>query len=177
MNVILQPWQLLLAIVSGWVHGRQQQIIEFQNTQIISLMQIQGKKRILLTDDQRRLLAVKGKALGRKTLRELTTIVTPDTILRWHQQLVAKKWDHSHKRKSVGRPRIRQIIVDLILRFARENTTWGFDRIQGALANVGYYISDTTVKNVLTAHGVEPAPERKHQTTWATFLKAVRYKY
>ena len=172
MNVVLQPWQLLFAILSGWVHRRQQEIIEFQNTEIISLMQSQGKKRVLLTDDQRRLLAVKGKALGRKTLRELTTIVTPDTILRWHQQLVAKKWDHSHKRKSVGRPRIRQIIVDLILRFARENTTWGFDRIQGALANVGYYISDTTVKNVLKAHGVEPAPERKHQTTWATFLKA-----
>ncbi len=97
---------------------------------------------------------------------------TPDTILRWHRELVAKKWDHSEKRKTVGRPRIRQVIVDLILRFATENTTWGYDRIQGALANVGFYISDTTVKNVLKAHGVEPAPERKHQTTWATFLKA-----
>ncbi len=95
----------------------------------------------------------KGKALGRKTLRELTTIVTPDTILRWHRELVAQKWDYSHKRKSVGRPRIRQIIVDLIPRFAAENKTWGYDRIQGALANVGYCVSDTTVKNVLKAHG------------------------
>ncbi len=65
MNEILQPWQLLFAILSGWVQRRQQQIIEFQSSQIISLMQSQGKKRILLTDDQRRLLAVKGKALGR----------------------------------------------------------------------------------------------------------------
>ena len=86
MNDILQPWQLLLAILSGWVHRRQQHIIEFQNSQIISLMQIQGKKRILLTDDQRRLLAVKGKALGRKTLQELTRMVkilsrTPSPIL------------------------------------------------------------------------------------------------
>ncbi|MCH7685308.1 MAG: DDE-type integrase/transposase/recombinase [Planctomycetes bacterium] len=169
----MQPWQLLFTILSGWIHRRQQEIIEFQNTEIISLMQSQGKKRILLTHDQRRLLAVKGKALGRKTLRELTTIVTPDTILRWHRELVAQKWDYSDRRKKKpGRPRIRQIIVDLILRFAKENTTWGYDRIQGALANVGYYISDTTVKNVLKAHGVEPAPERKHQTTWATFLKA-----
>ena len=172
MNTILQPWQLLFAILSGWVHRRQQQIIEFQSSEIISLMQCQGKKRILLTDDQRRLLAVKGKALGLKALRELTTIVTPDTILRWHRELVAKKWDHSEKRKSVGRPRIRQVIVDLILRFARENTTWGYDRIQGALANVGYHISDNTVKNVLKAHGIEPAPERQRQTTWATFLKS-----
>ncbi|QDU92390.1 Integrase core domain protein [Lignipirellula cremea] len=131
-----------------------------------------GKKRISLTDDQRRILAVKGKALGRKTLRELTTIVTPDTILRWHRELVAKKWDHSEKRKSVGRPRIRQVIVDLILRFAQENPSWGYDRIQGALANVGYHISDTTVGNVLKQHGIEPAPDRQRQTTWATFLKA-----
>jgi len=63
MNVVLQPWQLLIAILSGWIHSRQQQIIEFQNDQLISLMKSQGKKRILLTVDQRRLLAVKGKAL------------------------------------------------------------------------------------------------------------------
>lgn len=68
--------------------------------------------------------------------------------------------DHSEKRKSVGRPRIRQVIVDLILRFAKQNSTWGYDRIQGALANVGYYISDSTVGNVLKAHGIEPAPDR-----------------
>ncbi len=135
-------------------------------------MKSQGKKRLLLTDDQRRLLAVKGKALGRKTLRELTTIVTPDTILRWHRELVSQKWDHSHNRNLVGRPRIRQVIVDLILRFAKENPTWGYDRIQGALANVGYHISDTTVGNILKAHGIEPAPDRQRQTTWATFLKA-----
>jgi putative transposase len=55
--------------------------------------------------------------------------MTPDTILRWHRELVAKKWDHSDKRKAVGRPRIRQVIVDSILRFARENPTWGYVRI------------------------------------------------
>ena len=106
------------------------------------------------------------------TLMELTTIVTPDTILRWHRTLVAKKWDHSDQRKSVGRPRIRQVIVDLILRFASENPSWGYDRIQGALANVGYHISDTTVGNVLKQHGIEPAPDRKRQTTWKTFIKS-----
>ena len=172
MNVVLQPWQLLFSILSGWVNHRQQQIIEFQNSQIMALMQIQGKKRILLTDDQRRLLAVKGKVLGRKTLLKLTTVVTPDTLLRWHRQLVAQKWDYSEKCKSGGRPRIRQVIVDLILRFASENPTWGYDRIQGALANVGYHISDATVGNVLKANGIEPAPVRQRQPVWATFLKA-----
>lgn len=130
------------------------------------------QKRILLSDDQRRVLAVKGKALGRKALRELTTIVTPDTILRWHRELVAQKWDYSNKRKSVGRPRLRQVIVDLILRLANESPTWGYDRIQGGLANVGYQISDTTVRNVLKAHGIEPAPERQRTGSWSTFLKA-----
>ena len=172
MNQTLKPWQLLFVALSGLVNQHQRQIIEFQNAEIEALLKKLDKKRVLLTDDQRRLLAVKGKALGRKALRDLTTIVTPDTILRWHRELVTQKWDHSHKRKSVGRPRIRQIIVDLILRFARENRSWGFGRIQGSLANVGYYISETTVKNVLKANGVEPAPDRKHTETWSTFPKS-----
>jgi transposase InsO family protein len=163
---------MVLAALVGWANERQQQIIEFQNDQIQALLKLLGKKRVLLTDDQRRVLAVKGHALGRKALLELSTIVTPDTILRWHRELVAKKWDHSDKRKAVGRPRIRQVIVDSILRFARENPTWGYDRIQGALANVGYHIANSTVANVLKAHGIEPAPDRQRTQSWATFLKA-----
>jgi putative transposase len=96
-----------------------------------------------------------------------------DTILRWHRQLVANKWDYSNRReKKTGRPRIRQIIVDLTLQFARENPTWGYDRIQGALANVGYHISDTTVGNILKQHGIEPAPTRQRTGSWETFLKS-----
>ena len=172
MQFLLQPCHILLAALIGWASQRQQQIIEFQNDQIQALLKLLGKKRVLLTDDQRRVLAVKGHALGRKALRELTTIVTPDTILRWHRELVAKKWDHSDKRKAVGRPRIRQVIVDSILRLARENPTWGYDRIQGALANIGYHIADSTVANVLKAHGIEPAPDRQRSRSWRTFLKA-----
>ena len=173
MSFILQPWHLVIVILSGWVNQRQRQIIEFQNAEIEALLKKLGKKRVLLTDDQRRILAVKGKALGRTALMELTTIVTPDSILRWHRELVAKKWDTSDlRKKKLGRPRVRQVIVDLVLRLARENPTWGFDRIQGALANVGYHISDTTVGNILKAHGVEPAPERQRTGSWNTFLKA-----
>jgi len=172
MGSILHPWQFFIVILVGLLNRDQQKIIEFYQTQVETLMKAQEKKRLLLTDDQRRVLAVKGKALGRKALRELTTIVTPDTILRWHRMLVAKKWDCSDKRKRVGRPRIRQVIVDLVLRFARENPTWGFDRIQGALANVGYRISDQTVGNVLKEQGIEPAPDRKRQTTWKAFIKS-----
>jgi len=172
MNFVLQPWQFYVVYLAGWLNREQQEIIDFYRLQVEALLELQGKKRILLTDDQRRLLAVKGKALGRKARRELTTIVTPDTILRWHRKLVAQKWDHSDKRRSVGRPRIRQFIVDSILKFAKENPSWGYDRIQGALANVGYSISDTTVANVLEQHGIEPSDDRKRQTTWKTFIKS-----
>ena len=91
MSFLLQPWHILLAALCAMVNQRQQQIIEFQNAQIETLLKKLGKKRLLLDDDQRRLLAVKAHAIDRKTLLELTTIVTPDTILRWHRELVAKK--------------------------------------------------------------------------------------
>jgi putative transposase len=114
---------------------------------------------------------VKGQVIGWKALRELTTIVTPDTILRWHRKLVAKKFDSSGKRKP-GRPRIRPEIVVAIVRFARENRTWGYDRIQRVLRNLGYHIADSTVAKVLKTHGIEPALDRQRTPSWSTFLKA-----
>ena len=173
MDFVLQPWQLYFVILVGWVQRQQQEVIHYMIAENRVLQEQIGKKRILLNDDQRRRLAVKAKLLGRKRLQEIGTLFTPDTILRWHRTLVARKWDYSNRRSdTAGRPRIRQVIVDLILRFAKDNPSWGYDRIQGALANVGYHISDTTVGNVLRQHGIEPAPDRTSQTTWATFLKA-----
>ena len=102
MSCLLTPWPILLAVLCGIVNHRQQPIIEFQNAQIETLLKKPGKKRLLLDDNQRRLLAVKAHAIGRKALLELTTIFTPDTILRWHRELVEKKFDSSDKRKPVG---------------------------------------------------------------------------
>jgi hypothetical protein len=173
MNFVFQPWQLLVIILAGCINREQQQVIDYLRTENQILREKIGKRRILLNDDQRRRLAVKGKVLGRKLLAQVGTLVTPDTILRWHRLLVAKKWDYSERRKKkLGRPPISQEIQDLVVRLARENPRWGYDRIQGALANLGHKISDATVGNVLKAHGIEPAPFRKRQTTWKTFLKA-----
>jgi putative transposase len=172
MNFVLQPWQLLMSIFAGWINNDQQDQLEYQRTLIQVLREKLGPKRILLNDDQRRRLAVKGKALGRKLLDEICTVFTPDTILRWHRELVAQKWDHSDKRRAVGRPPTSQDVVDLVLQFAHENPSWGYDRIADALANVGHQVSDRTVGNILKAHGIEPAPERKRTRTWSTFLKA-----
>ena len=106
MNFILKPWQLFFLILSGWINRQQQEVIEFQNAQIQALLDKMGRKRILLTDDQRRVLAVKGKALGRKAMMELTTIVMPDTILRWHRRLIGEKWNYSaHRGSAPGRRR------------------------------------------------------------------------
>jgi len=173
MRFILHPWQLLLVILAGWVNQQQERIIEFQHKEIEVLKEKLGKKRIILNDDQRRRLATKGKVLGRKVLREISCLFTPDTILRWHRELVAQKWDYSARReKKPGRPPTLEGIVRLVIRMARENPSWGYDRIQGALANLGHKISDQTVGNILKAHGIEPAPERKRQTTWKTFLRS-----
>jgi hypothetical protein len=173
MEFVLHPWHFLILTVSAWVNREQEQIIEYLLTENKVLREKLGNGRILLDDDQRRRLAIKGQALGRKVLSSLTTIVTPDTILRWHRQLVAKKRDYSDRRKnSEGRPRTQNEIVELILRMAQENNGWGYDRIQGALKNLGYQVCDETVGNVLKAHGIEPAPEREKKTEWETFLKA-----
>ncbi len=89
-----------------------------------------GKRRLKLTDAQRRRLAIKGKAIGRKRLGEVASIVTPDTVLRWYRELVARKYDGSACRRP-GRPRTAQEIVDLVLRMAEENPRWGYTRIRG----------------------------------------------
>ncbi len=172
MKSVLQPWHLLLFIIAGWVNRHQQDVLEYLRTENQVLKEKLGKKRILLSDDQRRRLAVKGKVLGRKALEEIGTIVTPDTLLRWHRELVARKWDYSRQRQKAGRPLLSKEIIELVLRMAGENSTWGYDRIQGALANLGHKISDSAVANILRQHGIEPAPERKRQTTWHAFLKA-----
>jgi putative transposase len=90
MKSVLHPWQMLLLILAGWINQQQQTAIEYLIAENRILREKIGKKRILLTEDQRWQLAIKGKILGRKMLGELCTIVTPETILRWHRNLVAK---------------------------------------------------------------------------------------
>jgi putative transposase len=171
MKFVLHPWQLLLLILAGWIDHQEQDVIEYLRAENCVLREKLGKKRILLNDDQRRRLAVKGKMLGWKMLEQMATIVTPETILRWHRELVAAKWDYSRCRKKIGRPPASAEAIELVLRMARENPRWGYYRIQGALANLGHLISNTCVAGILKAHGIDPAPDRKRQSTWKSFLQ------
>ena len=116
-------------------------------------------------------LAEIGQKLGKQALKEVATIVKPDTILGWHRKLVAQKFDGSQQRKAPGRPRIDPELEALVVRMAQENRSWGYDRIVGALANLGLTVSDQTVGNILKRHGIPPAPERKTTTTWKEFIR------
>jgi len=130
-----------------------------------------GGTRLRFTDAERRRLARKARTLGRKVLNELETLVTPDTLLRWYRELVASKWNYSHRR-SPGRPRVMKTIVDLVLQMALENPSWGYTRIRGALANLGHQVGRGSIASILKENGIEPAPERDTHTRWSTFLKA-----
>ena len=136
------------------------------------LLELHGSKAPRLNDDQRRRLAMKAKAVGRKGLFELRTVFLPDTILGWHRKLVAIKHDYSGRRRGPGRPPVMNEIRKLIVRFANENPTWGYTRIMGTLDNVGHEVSRTTIANVLKENGILPAPERGQRTRWRDFLRA-----
>jgi hypothetical protein len=154
------------------------------------------------TDRQRRRLAAKAKAIaagrarkrcvaerlrGRKGLFEISTLVTPDTLLRWYRRLIARKYDGS-KSRAVGRPRTAVEIEELILQMrprrarlahrklcflvARKDSTWGYTRIRGALYNLGHDLGRNTIKRILLDNGLDPAPLRGRTMSWETFLKA-----
>ncbi len=116
---------------------------------------------IKFNDEERTRLARIGKRLGLKALQDIACIVKPETILKWFRDLIAKKFDGSKNRDyKKGRPKIDEEIVDLIIQFAIENPTWGYDRIAGALANLGHKVCDQTVGNVLEKNGIPSAPKR-----------------
>jgi transposase InsO family protein len=121
---------------------------------------------------ERATLAEIGKRLGRKVLTEVACVSKPDTILAWYRRLVAKKFDGSKQRQYPGRPTVRPEFEALVVRMAREHTGWGYDRIVGALANLGHHLSDQTVGNILRRHGIAPAPQRSRTTLWKDFISA-----
>ncbi len=171
MNTIITPLQLLIT-AAGWLNRQQAEVISYLIEQNKVLLELAGDKQPKLTNDQRRRLAVKAKAIGRKGLFELPTIFQPDTLLGWHRKLVAKKNDYSKRRQGPGRPNTKKQITELILRFAEENSDWGYSRIVGALDNLGHTVARTTIAKILAKHSIVPAPERSQKTKWRDFLRA-----
>ena len=163
-------WMRMLAYITGTVD----QELLLRNEYLVAenrILKAQLNTPLRLTDAERVTLAEIAHRLGRKALEEVANAVKPDTLLGWYRKLVARKFDGSKSRRYPGRPRIDGDIEHLVVRMARENPGWGYDRIIGAMANLGYTLSDQTVGNILQRHGISPAPLRRRTTTWADFIR------
>jgi len=163
-------WKKLLESISASVNEG----LRLRNAYLLAenrILRQQIDGRVPVTDSERKELAEIGAKLGKKALEEIATIVKPDTILAWNRKFSDWQVDTSESHKSVGRPCIDKEIEDLVARMARENRSWGYDRLQGALKHLGYTISDQTVGNILKRHGLSPAPERKKTLTWGEFVR------
>ena len=165
------PMRMMFLAIAGWLNEEQRWRIEFLQEQVRVLQELHGGKRLHLHDDQRRRLAAKGKRLGRRILLELGTIVTPGTILRWHRELIARKYDSSSNRR-LGRPRVAGEVRSLIIKMASENERGGYTWIVGELSKLGFTVSRTSVRRILASQGIKPAPERLKHMPWSKFLKA-----
>ncbi len=168
MRAKTYPLQTLILTASGWVHRHQADVVRYLVEENRVLKEQLGGRALRLNDDQRRRLAAKAKTLGRRTLERVATIVTPDTLMRWHRRLIAAKWTHTGKR--IGRPGLMNAIAALIVRMASDNPSWGYCRIQGELRKVGHRVAPSTIANVLKANGIKPSPDRP--SSWRTFLRA-----
>ena len=163
-------WPRILAYITGTVD----QELLLRNEYLVAenrILKNQIKGRLLLSDPEKKTLAEIGHRLGRKALEDVANAAKPDTILGWFRKLVAQKFDGSKARRNAGRPQISFEVEQLIVRMAKENLGWGYDKIAGALANLGHTVSDQTIGNVLRRHGILPAPDRKRTTSWAQFIR------
>jgi hypothetical protein len=152
----------LLAYVTGMVNQQlllQNEYLLAENRALRGHLPI----RLLLTDPERSTLAVLGKSLGRQGLEPVASAAKPDTILAWFRKLVAHKFDGSQRRLYPRRPPIGRKITELVVRMARENSGWGYDRISAALENLTHHVSDQTVGDILRRFGIAPAPKRHQQ--------------
>ena len=163
---------VLITMLAGWLQRHQQQVIAYLHEENHILKAQLGSRRRRPTDTERRRLAALAHPLGRQRLKAIATLVTPDTLLRWYKRLIAQKFDGSTQRRPLGRPRVAEEIEQLVVRMAEENPTWGYRRIQGALANLGHQIDKLTVRTILRRHHIDPAPpRRKAGMSWSQFLK------
>ena len=159
----------LLAYVTGLVNQELLLQVEYLVAEN-RILRAHAPVRLRLSNEERSTLAEIGRRLGRKGLEKVALVAKPETILNWFRKLVAQKFDGSKYRSYPGRPRIAAEVEALIVQMARDNSGWGYDRIAGALAHLGYEASDQTVANVLRRHRIAPAPKRSQTTTWKDFI-------
>ncbi len=142
--------------------------------QQIRILQRKVKTPPRISDPERMVLAFvthrygQFKEVARSHLHQVLFIFKPDTVLRWHRDLVRRRWTFKRKERP-GRPGIASELETLILRLAKENPRWGYDKIQGELLKLGYNLSASSVRNILKRHKVAPSFERS-TSSWRSFL-------
>jgi helix-turn-helix protein len=160
--------RMLLLTVTGWLGSQEREMLAYLIEENGVLRRQLGGQRLRLTDDDRRKLAARAYRLGRRALRDVATIVTPDTLLRWHRQLIARKWTYA--KTGTRRRSVLAEIRQLVGRIAEEHPTWGYTRIQGALKNLEHHVGHATIARIRKTQGIPPVTERP--TSWQTFLRA-----
>jgi putative transposase len=168
--------QFLMAMLAHALNEQMARRVEYLQEEVRVLKEVltaeTGRTRMILTPDQRRRLALKGKALTPEDRKIFCQIVRPETILAWFRQLAAKKYDSSADRRTPGRPRKAGDIRDLVIKLATENPGWGYTKIRDALRGLKVEIGRTTVASILANAGIEPAPERSRRRTWNQFIRS-----
>jgi hypothetical protein len=161
----------LIAMLAYWLHRHQEHAITYLREENRLLKAKLEGRRLTLTDTERRRLAVLAHPIDRKRLKAVATIATAETLQHWYRRLVDQAVDQTVRGKQPGRLRVATEIEAFVVRMAEENASWGYRRIQGALANVGYHIDKITVRNILRRHHIDPAPQRRQMGMhWSQFL-------
>jgi hypothetical protein len=168
-----KPLHLFAVAIAGWMNRQQHDAISYLRVENEILREKLGHKRILLNDSQKRRLAEAAGKLSRDLLRQVGTLFSPATLLKWQRTLVARKYDSSDRRGKRGPvPTKANMIRKLVLQMAQENPDWGYGHIHGELKGLGYKVSWQTVRRVMLDHGLLPDPDRPYKTTWTDFVKA-----
>ena len=167
--------QFLITMIACAINERMQRKLDHTQEEVRVLKDMlkaaTGSDRIVFTADQRRRLAVAGKALSPEERKKCCQIVKPGTLLGWFRQMVAQKYDSS--KKKVGRPRKKKDIRKLVIAMAMANLGWGYTKIRDALrTGLKIEIGRTTVASILLEEAIEPAPEREKKRTWKQFMKS-----
>jgi len=139
--------------LTGWLARREREALVYLIEENRCLRRRLGDRQLRLTGEDRRRLAARAYRVGRRALRAIATIATPDPLLRWHRQLIVRKRTYARK---PSRHRVLREIGRLVVRMAEENPIWGYMRIQGALRNVGHRVDRSTIARILKAHGLPP---------------------
>ena len=166
-------WSLVYLVVRNlfalvWLLGQPRRSKELEILILrheLAILRRQSSRPMLMRAD-RALLASLSRSLPRPAWTAFS--FKPETVLRWHRQLIARRWTYSHRRP--GRPGLERSLRELILRLARENPHWGYKRIVGELKGLGVPVSATSVRKVLLEAGLQPAPQRT-RSTWRAFLR------